>query len=109
MMLDEDEHYEAVHALSLHVDGADGLITTTVSAAGEPIDHAMVIAEAAADIATELLGCDTVGIGREGQGWVVPAAEAHLPLRHVPARAVASYTTEALDLGEIGDYLDSQR
>lgn len=105
----DDEHYEAIHALHLRLHGADGPITTTVSAAGEPVDHALVIAEAAADITTELLGRDTVGIGREGQGWVVPAAEAHLPLRHVPARALATYATSALDFGEIADYLDSQR
>lgn len=102
----DDEHYEAIHALSVHLDGTDGPITTTVSAAGEPVDHAMVIAEAAADIATELLGCDTVGIGCEGQGWVVRSADAHLPLRHVPARALANYTAEALDFGEIADYLE---
>lgn len=106
---DEDQHYEAIHALSVHLDGTDGPITTTVSAAGEPVDHAMATAEAAADITTELLGLDAVGIGRDGQGWVVPAAEAHVPLRHVPAHAVATYTAESLDLGEIADYLDSQR
>jgi len=108
-MHDEDEHYEAVHALSLHVDGADGPIRSTVSAAGEPVDHAMVLAEAAAEITADLLGLDTVGIGNAGEGYVVRAADAHLPMRHVDGCAVASYTAESLDLGEIADYLASQR
>lgn len=109
MMLDEDEHYEAVHVLWLHVDGTDGPIHSTVSAAGEQVDHAMVIAEAAADLVSEVLGLEAVGVGRLRQGWVVRAADAHLPLRHVPDAAVASYTTETLDLGEIAGYLASQR
>lgn len=104
-MIDEDEHYEAVHVLWLHVDGTAGPIHSTVSAAGEQVDHAMVIAEAAAEIVAELLGLEAVGVGRVGQGWVVRAEDAHLPLRHVPARAVATYTTETLDLSEIEDYL----
>jgi len=108
-MFDEDEHFEAVHALHLHVDGTDGPIHSTVSAAGEPVDHAMVIAEHAADIVAELLGLDTVGIGDAGEGWVVPAADAHVSMRHVPARAVATYTVESLDFAEIADYLASQR
>lgn len=107
-MFDEGEHFEAIHAVWLRLDGLDGPICTTVSAAGEPVDHAMVLAEAAADITTELLGLDTVGIGRDGQGWVVRSADAHLPLRHVPDCAVATYAVESLDLGQLADYLETQ-